>query len=204
MPPLGISVASSSGAPAEAGTLASALAGNILLRMDKVVCPDCGVEYDLSEMEPSYRWPDAYLAVPANERDIRTIGGTDDCRVRDTEDTHRQYFLRVFLPIPIRGEVESCCWGVWVEIAEDAFARARELWDDPDQVREPAFAGVLANELRGYQQTLGLAGMVQLSGPTSAPSFTLMPSLQHPLAREQREGVYPERVIEWLASHCRH
>jgi hypothetical protein len=172
--------------------------------MDRVTCPDCGVEYDLSDMEPSYRWPDAYFTVPIDERDFRTIGGTDDCRVRDLDDTRRQYFLRVLLPIPVVGECEPCCWGVWVEVEEQAFNRARELWDDPDQAREPTFAGILASELKGYERTLGLTGAVQLAGPTSIPTFTLAPQLEHSLAREQRWGVYPERVVEWLANHCRH
>lgn len=74
--------------------------------MDRVVCPQCGTEHDLSELEPSYRWPDAYLAVPTEERAFRAIGGTDDCRVRDAEDMRRQYFLRVLLPVPARGKAQ--------------------------------------------------------------------------------------------------
>src|SRR6185437_9255798 len=172
--------------------------------MNKVVCPRCGAAHDLSEMEPRYRWPDAYLAVPPDERDFRTIGGKDDRRVRDAGDTRRQHFLRVLLPIPVRGEARPCNWGVWVEVVEHAFVRVQDLWDDPEQAREPSFPAVLANELKSYQGTRGLAGMAQLTGPTSVPTFTLLPGIQHPLAREQREGVYPERVLEWLANHCRH
>lgn len=172
--------------------------------MDKVVCPDCGKEYDLSEMEPSYRWPDAYLAVPADERAVRTLCGKDDCRVRDAGDTCRQYFLRVLLPIPVRGDVRPCSWGVWVEVSEEAFARVQQLWDDAAQNQEPAFPGVLANQLKGYRETLGLSGSVQLTGPATVPTFTLVAAVSHSLADEQHNGVYPERVVEWLAMHCKH
>lgn len=162
-------------------------------------CATCGAEHDLSELEPGFNHPDAYLVVPPEERDVRTIAGKDDCRVRDAADTERRYFLRVLLPVPVRGEREPCCWGIWVEVSEAAFERTRERWDDPEQASEPPFAGTIANQLRGYPPTLGLPGQVQLTGPTTVPSFHLVPDLAHPLAVEQREGVHVERVLEWLS-----
>ena len=171
--------------------------------MDRVACPACGTAHDLSEMEPSYRWPDAYLAVPEEERAQRTAPGRDHCRVRDAADSARRYFLRALLPVPVRGAAVPCSWGVWVEVDERAFARAGDLWSDPEQEREPPFAGTLANALAGYAGTLGLPGALQLTGPASVPRFTLAPGLAHPLALEQRSGVRPERVVEWLAGHCR-
>jgi hypothetical protein len=171
--------------------------------MDRARCPTCGEEHDLSDFEPSYRRPDAYLNVPEDERAYRTIAGSDDCRVRDADDSNRRYFLRVLLPIPVRGEAETCNWGVWVEVSEAAFERTRELWDSPpsEQAAEPVFPACLANELKGYPESLGLPGVVQLTGPTTAPRFTLAADVEHRLAQEQRDGVYPERVVEWLSAH---
>jgi hypothetical protein len=171
--------------------------------MDRARCPTCGEEHDLSDFEPSYRRPDAYLAVPEDDRAYRTIAGSDDCRVRDADGSNRRYFLRVLLPIQVRGEAESCSWGVWVEVNEAEFDRTRELWEAPasEQAAEPPFPARLANELRGYSPSLGLRGFVQLTGPTTAPRFTLAADVEHRLAEEQRSGVYPERVIEWLAAH---
>jgi len=172
--------------------------------MDRQTCPRCGAEHDLSGMEPSYARPDAYVAVPKTERAFRTSGGKDACRVRDAADSRRQFFLRVLLPVPVRGEDDACSWGVWVEVDEAAFARTDQLWDDPAQANEPPFPATLANSLKGYEDTLGLRGSVQLTGPTSVPVFTLARSVEHLIATEQREGVYPERVVEWLTDHCRH
>ena len=166
--------------------------------MDRVRCATCGVEHDLSDLEPGYRWPDAYLAVPPGERQFRTTGGRDHCGVRDAADTERRYFLRVRLLVPVRGHATPCGWGVWVEVSESAFARTRALWYDPEQDREPPFPGYLANSFMDYPPTLGLPGSVQLTGPKTVPTFALAPDLDHPLAREQRTGVYPERVVEWL------
>jgi len=161
------------------------------------------VEHDLSDFEPSYRSPDAYLAVPTEERDFRTTRGSDSCRVRDDADTNRRYFLRALLPVAIRGEQETCSWGVWVEVSEAAYERARELWDAPAtiQLAEAPLDGALANALLGYDGTLGLPGTMQLTGPTTPPVFTFAPEITHLLAVEQREGVYPERVLEWLVAH---
>ena len=67
--------------------------------MDKVRCGTCGGEHDLSEMEPSYTYPDAYLAIDPEERDTRATVGTDECRLHDGMDRDPRYFLRVLLPI---------------------------------------------------------------------------------------------------------
>ena len=169
--------------------------------MDKVRCGTCGNEHDLSEMEPSYTYPDAYLAVPAEEHDARTTVGTDECRLHDGPNADPRYFLRVLLPMPVRGEDEACAWGVWAEVSEAAFARTRELWEDAAQYDEPPFDATLANALACYSSTLGLPGSVTLSGPAIIPTFMLANELEHPLAREQRDGVHPERVVEWLFAH---
>jgi hypothetical protein len=169
--------------------------------MEKVRCDTCGGEHDLSEMEPSYTFPDAYLAVPPEERDTRATVGSDECRVHDGPATDPRYFLRVLLPMPVRGEHDACAWGVWAEVTEDAFVRTRELWDDPTQDAEPPFEATLANALTGYSETLGLPGQITLTGPAIVPTFMLAGELDHPLAREQRDGVHPERVVEWLFAH---
>lgn len=169
--------------------------------MDKVRCGTCGGEHDLSEMEPSYTYPDAYLAVPAEERAVRAVVGSDECRLETGPGTDPRYFLRVLLPMPVRGEDEACAWGVWAEVSESAFERTRQLWDDDAQYDEPPFAATLANALTCYSSTLGLPGEVTLSGPAIIPTFVLGDTLDHPLAREQRDGVRPERVVEWLFAH---
>jgi len=168
--------------------------------VDRVRCAKCGKEHDLQGVEPSYGLPDAYYDVPAPEREHRTSFGSDSGRIRDSGDTQRRNFLRAVLPVPIRGGGDVC-WGVWIEVGAWAWSRARELWDAVDQANEPAFEGVLANQLRCYEATLGLPGVVQLTGPSTAPRFTFDEGLTHPLAQEQREGVYPERALEWAAAH---
>jgi hypothetical protein len=169
--------------------------------MDMVRCSICGEEHDMLEMEPNYARPDAYFDVPAEEREYLTNFSKDDGRIRNAEDTERRHFLRVLISVPIRGEKSDCAWGVWVEVSGADWERAYELWDDPKQNREPPFPGTLANALRGYEGTIGLPGRVRLTGPKTAPLFELDANVDHPIAREQREGVTRERVVKWLSEH---
>jgi hypothetical protein len=74
-------------------------------------------------MEPSFERPDAFWAVPEAERPHRTLAGKSDCRIRNAEDTERRFFLRVMVPIPMRGEAAACNWGLWVEVSERDFAQ---------------------------------------------------------------------------------
>ncbi len=161
-------------------------------------CATCGEEHDWSTMEPSFERPDAYWEVPEAERPHRTLAGRSDCRIRDAADTEPRYFLRVMVPVPVRGEARECNWGLWVEVSASAFQTAWDRWDDADQASEPTFPGMLANSIGGYPETLGLPGHVQLTGPATPPAFTFADGVDHPFAREQREGVFPERRLEWL------
>jgi hypothetical protein len=177
-------------------------------------CARCGAEHDLAELEPSYAHPDPYLEIPAEERDRRSRCGNDHCTIWDplapwsvfgrflarmTRPSAR-YFYRALLPIRVAGEAKPKCWGLWVEVSVAAARRVDSLWEDPDQGSEPPFRGTLANRLACYPDTSGLSGWLQLTGPTSIPSFTLDAGLRHPLAIDQREGVPFETAMEWLAA----
>jgi hypothetical protein len=163
-----------------------------------VFCPRCGAKHDLEHTEPSFRRPDAFLEVPPAERRFRTLEGNDHCAVRDAADTQRRYFLRVLLPVPVRGRAEPCNWGIWAEVSPEDYLRVGELWSDPKQSAEPPFPGRLANAIPGYPPTVGLPGRIQLTSPTSIPKFHFDPEVSHPLADEQRQGVAPERVLDWV------
>ena len=165
---------------------------------DRMRCSTCGDFHDLSNLEPSYARPDAYLEIPEAGRAMLAQFSKSDGRIRSPDVADIRHFLRVQLRMPIHGASEPCAWGVWVEVSGEAWKRARERWDDVDQHTEPPFVGRLANELLGYEDTLGLPGSVQLTGPSTVPEFILDAGLDHQVAVEQREGVYPERVVEWM------
>jgi hypothetical protein len=162
-------------------------------------CSLCGDEHDLFAIEPRYARPDAFVRIPREERAARTQAGDDWCRLRDAAGLNQQWFLRVTLPFEVLGEGRRLQWGVWVEVSEAVYARVMELWEEENQASEPPLPAAMANELPGYPSTLGLQGTMRLRGRNTAPQFFLQAGLQHPLAAEQRSGVYPERALEWVS-----
>lgn len=163
-------------------------------------CSRCGAPHDAAELEPTFDAPLAYHQVPEGERAQRTFLTSDKCGVRDAADLHPHYFLRVVMPVPVRGEPRPCYWGVWVEISVEVLKRIDQLWDDPDQGREPRHLARLANAIAEYPGSLGLGGSLQLIDPKTRPSFYVDPDSTHELRRIQAEGVWPETVIEWIVA----
>src|SRR4026209_1424841 len=68
--------------------------------------------------------PIHYYGIPAQQREQRTLLGSDQC-VIDNE----HYFVRGCLDIPIHDSAEVFRWGVWVSVSEQSFHRTSELWD---------------------------------------------------------------------------
>jgi hypothetical protein len=167
--------------------------------VDRVQCPTCGEEHDLSEIEPYFDRPDEYFDIPPDERGERVWNAKELCVFWEVGESPRRHFLRAILLIPIRGEPRDYGWGIWVEVAEADFAFTYDQWEDPAQAAAPPFPGALANALPDMPNTRGLKGNVQLTGPDSLPTFELAADGSHPLVRDQREGAYPERIVEWAA-----
>lgn len=171
--------------------------------MGRVMCASCGVEHDLGELEPSFDRPDAYFDLSESDRAARTLNTVALCAIRGEDGAPLRCFVRMVMPIPVRGETKPFCWGAWAEVAEPDFIRFADGWDHPDQADWPPFAGALANAIPflpdGAASTLGLPGQLTFTEPRSFPEFVLAQELEHPFAREQREGVYPERLFEYLS-----
>ena len=171
--------------------------------MGRILCASCGKEHDLSELEPSFDRPDAYFEVPADDRAARTLNTVGLCAIRGVGTEPNRYFVRVVLPVPVRGEARRFSWGIWTEVSEADFARVGDHWNDPDRASLPPFAGSLANEVPFMPDdagpVLGLRGVGRFLGPRDYPEFVLDPASEHPFAVEQREGIYPERLLEYLS-----
>ena len=161
-------------------------------------CPYCSELHDLLAVEPSFRMPDAYLAIPQAERAVRTLATKDACAVQDMDKNAGRFFLRVLAPFFIKHRPEPISWGVWVEVQQRDFERVQDLWDAPQQAEEPPFFGRIANELPGYDNSLDITGIVTLTDPTHVPAFNATAPENHPFVREQRSGVTKQRVAEWM------
>src|SRR5439155_1271616 len=76
-----------------------------------------------------------------------------------------------------------------------SFERVLELWDDPARTEEPAYFGWLSNSLPNYPETLNLPASVVTAELELRPNIVLHDG-EHPLVREQREGITVERLLE--------
>jgi hypothetical protein len=170
--------------------------------MTTIRCAECGKEHDLSEIEPTYWRPDAFLALSESERAARVKHTKDYCIIYPVDATGLpRCFVRGVLPVVIRGQSEDLAWGLWVEMRPTEFDRVWNLWDDPHQDREPPLTCWIANQIKRYPDTRGLPSSLQLESPAMRPTIRLAPGLEHPFAREVADGVDLPRSLEWRAWH---
>ena len=160
----------------------------------RYTCRKCGSIHEgmpvLSADAPLY-----YYSIPENERAERCELTSDTCVV-DSEF----YFLRVNLPIPVHGLDEPFSWGVWISVSFDNFKLLTEHWDDPERERLGPFFGWLSADLHISPDTENLRTSARLQAPPWRPVIELEPT-NHPLAREQIEGISQERLAEIYSAY---
>jgi hypothetical protein len=138
--------------------------------------------------------PLSYYAVPEPERAQRCQLGNDDCTI-DGE----HYFVRGCIEIPVHGHSEPFTWGVWVSLSETSFNAWVDCFHETERSHMGPFFGWLNESLKPYPETLNLKTRVHLRDDGIRPYIELEPT-DHPLAREQREGIAGERVAEIYAA----
>jgi hypothetical protein len=75
-------------------------------------CGTCGREHGLGQIEPSFRRPDAYLAVPREERQRRVNDSDEGCLIASADGQHLACFVRAILKVPITDEKGAMGWGL--------------------------------------------------------------------------------------------
>jgi hypothetical protein len=111
-------------------------------------------------------------------------------------------FIRGCLELPVQGREERFVWGVWASLSQASLQRAYELWDAPEiPPDEPARFGWFSNELKTVYgvSTLNLKTSVRFRSGNLRPLMEVE-SPDHPLAREQAEGITIARVQEIAAA----
>lgn len=152
-------------------------------------CAVCEEEHD--EVEPAFRRPDAFFAVPEPERATR-IEESDDLVSIDDE----AFFLRGVVQVPVLGREAGYAWGFWAKVAKAHFETYRRYFHDDPPPEHAGFPGTLANQTRWLPPTLGLPVHVHLGRGSSRPSFVLLDE-GHELSRHQTHGVSEARVRTW-------
>jgi hypothetical protein len=124
------------------------------------------------------------------ERARRVELGSDQC-ILDGE----HFFILGNLDIPIIEHDEQVRWSVWSTLSEKNFARAAQLWNEPGRESEVPYFGFLSTAIPGYPSTLSLQLQVRTQPVGVRPLLVLLEQ-DHPLYREQRDGITWERACE--------
>jgi hypothetical protein len=151
-------------------------------------CTVCGERHDVLPLEYSVNAPQAVAAIPPDEIQQRIVITPDQCVVDNSS-----FYLRGRILIPVPEVKASFIWGVWAEIGPKNFLRANELWHAEGREQEPPFPGWLNNDLFLFGNTINLELNVHTQPVGQRPQFTVSDP-NHPLARQQREGLTIEEI----------
>jgi hypothetical protein len=153
-------------------------------------CSRCGAEHVGIPLDWAYEHP-TYWDGGRNEDDWLS----DDLCAWTDDAGQRTYFIRGVLYLPIAETGETLGYGVWSSLSRESFERVGKLWDDPARVEEPPYFGWLSNSVPGYPETLNLPLDVVVEDVDKRPALVLHDG-DHPLIREQREGISMVRARE--------
>lgn len=152
-------------------------------------CRHCGQEHDGIPAFHADR-PALYWDVPADKRESDVFLTTDSCVIAD-----RFFFIHGCLEIPIQGTGDVFTWGVWVSLKEDNFFLWQDHYDASVRSHIGPFFGWLCTSLPVYPETLHLKTLVHLRDAGIRPRIELE-ATDHPLSKEQREGIGLDRALE--------
>jgi len=170
--------------------------------LDVLTCSVCGELHSEDEIELTFKRPDAIALLSENDRAQYCRETEDLCAIWGVGENSHRYFVRSLLPIKVVSRHLLYNIGAWVEVSKNDFDKIYELWDSVSQSAEPPFKGVLANEIPSRSNSLGLAGYIQLTGPTTRPHF-MISDAEAALFADQKFGISEHQAAEYTKSLAR-
>ncbi len=165
---------------------------------DGYKCSCCGRFHERLPLSFAADSPDMYANMNREERDARTIRGSDQYII-----DQKWFFIRGCLEIPIIGSDEPFLWGLWASVKEEVFDEIENCWELAGrETSHGPFKGRLANSLAEYPEILNLKTKV-LVQPVGTRPLVVIEENDHPLAIEQANGITRHRAEE-LASLIMH
>ncbi|MBN9160582.1 MAG: hypothetical protein BGO98_02565 [Myxococcales bacterium 68-20] len=152
-------------------------------------CTECGRELAAHELDVGFSLPDEVWELAPSDRSRRADSTPDVCVLDGT-----RFFIRAVAVLPVEASQESFCWGLWVEVSGEEFERCRQS-SDLDAPGKPSGRGIIANSPQSYPPLTGHPVAIEHRGAHERPWLHLEAS-DHPMSREQREGVSYSRVHE--------
>lgn len=156
------------------------------------VCSTCGSSHPGLAFAYGFDAPVWWAAASEDDR-LRGALSADTCVLPVGDEVH--YFVRGALELPLRdlhGEVFS--WNVWVSLSRANWELTTAHWEDAARVDLAPMFGWLSNSLPYAMETTNLAVNVHTRAPGTIPAIEVDPSSDHPLVKEQLNGITLHRV----------
>ena len=157
-------------------------------------CSSCGKTH---RGAPSFSFsrPAETCTIPKAEFDKRVYLTKDLCSI-----DNRSFYIRGTLRVPIIDSDESFVWGLWVKQSEESFHRYLESYGR-DQTGEHSYGWLPADfytdrKWRARHTDSVLKTDVHWVGPGKRPQIRIFENENHPLAKDQREGISWDRAVE--------
>jgi len=110
------------------------------------------------------------------------------------------FLVRCVFDIPVHGMAEKFGFGCWSTLSRENFELYVEGFDDGVYAGAGPWFGWFSNSLRGFEETLNQRCWVHPQLDRQRPAIELEDS-DHQLARAQKEGITPERLLEMYAAY---
>ena len=162
--------------------------------MSGFVCKTCGARHDDMPRLLTVAAPAAWEAMPEEERATRALLTADQCVIDDA-----YFFVLGRLELPVHDGGEPFTWMTWVSVSENHFLRASQLWQTRGREAEPPYFAWVQSSLPYPLPTLNLKADL-LTQPVGQRPKVFLQETDHPLYREQKLGIGPERVQEIVES----
>ena len=153
-------------------------------------CSICDQEHPGPPTAYSSTAPARWFELTEEQMGGSTLDG-DMCSIGAGDE--REFFLRANVELEVTGAQDPLVFSAWVKLSPEDMARIVQRWELPERDSDPAYLGVLANDLPGYPQTIGLDVEIH-TGEVGKRSRAVITPADHPLADQQWEGMTPEQV----------
>jgi hypothetical protein len=158
---------------------------------EEYVCSSCGAKHPSTPFSFAADFPDRYANLSREDRDARSVIGTDQCVIDQTE-----FYLRGCLEIPVVGLDDPFIWGLWARVHEKDYDEVEENWEAVGRERSTGpYKGRLANSLSFYPETLNLKIEILVQQVGTRPLFIVNEESQ--IGNEQRQGITKEQASKY-------
>jgi hypothetical protein len=158
------------------------------------ICATCGQAHD--ELPAvGFPAPLAWEMASEQERAEEFDLTTDTCIWKE-----EHFFVRACLDLPFNDHEGAFQFGVWTTLSRENFFLYLDTFDEADPGELPPMFGWFSNSLPGYPETLNLKCTLH-ARPKGLRPLIELEATDHPLSREQQEGIPFSQAVAYAHEH---